>query len=315
MKSNTCKYARNFYLKSFRDDNTIDFLTAAALFINVVDSSEGDVVLHFSGGYISPGFAVPLMSARDSKNKKGYNLYFQAKELDSTPEMRTFFLSSGIHNTLNEQSQNTVKRMLHTNQKKESGDMSVPAHAILLSDIAENDDGNRVLLNEAIKLLMMIFTDSSTKDRSSLYVPLVVSVLELFENARDHGLGNKIYSIAQDARDGDHLVIIYDDGMGIPGAYRAYQATLKNKMQSNKTDVEIMEWALRKGTSTKQAIRGIPRGLGLPGIREFADNYSAEFGIASGNGIYYYEGSKPQIIKIENGLPGTMFVLKVHSWR
>ena len=293
------------HLSGWTDDDIPRFLNKAAVAIDAILLANSDVMLRFTGDYVSPALAVPLLFAREKLSESKHTLYFSRKDLVKQSGAIDFFRTSGIYQALQKRSKETIRKVLQERGGEEFCIWNVPAQAnSIIPNETESKLTNEKLSSHALDLVL------SLKGPSSITSYLYTFIMELFENARVHGSGSTIYTIAQNARNGDHMIIVYDNGIGIPGAFRKYQCLLPISEQVSKTDTEIVEWAFRNGTSTKQGKYGIPRGMGLPTLKRIADNLSAEFGIASGNGIYYYKGGSSTLGDLSVGIQGTILMLK-----
>ena len=298
------------YLTGWTDDDIPRFLNKAAVAIDAILSVNSNVMLRFTGDYVTPALAVPLLFAREKLSESKHTLYFSRNDLEKQSGAIDFFRSSGIYQALQNRSKETIRKALQERGGEVFFIWNVPAQAnSIIQNETENQLTNEKLSSHAIDLVL------SLKAPASIISYLYSFLMELFENARVHGEGSTIYTIAQNARNGDHMIVVYDNGIGIPGAFRKYQCLLPPSEQMSKSDTEIVEWAFRSGTSTKQGESGIPRGMGLPTLKRIADSLSAEFGIASGNGIYYYKGGKPTLGDLSVGIQGTILMLKAPQSR
>lgn len=295
---------------SFDDDNIKSLLYTSTLFTSVVRQMDDNVILRFRGGYISPALAVPLMAIRDELKLSGYTISFSIKDMKEIHEMAEFFVHSGIHTTMNSEAIALIEPILEKMNIPKQSIWTTEAHRISLSEIRSGEREKNQLISDIFNLLLPVYIDRSESD---IYKSMVSSMMELYGNALSHGEGQYIYSMAKKARDGDNLIVVFDNGKGIPGAYREYIESLPTEKSKEKQDKEIIEWAFRKGTSTKQAEEGIPRGLGLPTLAETISKYKGELGIASGEGICYSEKGIMKYETADSGIKGTLLILKVPS--
>lgn len=295
-------------ISNFSDDDIETLLYASTLFTSVIRQINDNVMLRFSSGYISPALAVPLMAISDELRLLGYTISFSVNELKETHEMAEFFAHSGIHTTMDQDTMELIESVLDKMQIQKQSIWTKEAHKVSLLDIRDGRRGKDQLISDVFNLLLPVYIDRS---ESSIYKSMVSSMIELYDNAMVHGGGQYIYSMAKEARDKSNIIIVYDNGKGIPCAYREYMATVSNGNMEEKTDQEIIEWAFRRGTSTKQVQEGIPRGLGLPLLLETVNNYHGELGIASGEGICYSKNGNLTYKTVENGMKGTLLIIKV----
>lgn len=101
-------------------------------------------------------------------------------------------------------------------------------------------------------------------------------------------------------------VAFYDCGIGIPNLIKS-----SNIIKNNYLDYEYIEWALKKGTTTKPS--EITGGLGLYCLKNFIMFNFGVLQIISGNGYYEYKGKDTiQKTQIKNFLEGTLVNIRVN---
>lgn len=304
----TSRSTTTLTISSFGDDNVYDFLKNSSLMTSFIRQCGNNVTLRFQKNYVSPAFAVPVMAIRDELREEERWVYFNKKDIEHNAEVLTFFEHSGMHDSFDTKSKKLVEEEIGKEDIIPSSIWASKAHMISLEKIRAGVLSEDTMVNDSVELLVPLYV---ALEMTECYPDLISGIMELYANAYIHGKGKSIYSIAQKALDGDILVAIYDNGIGIPQSYRDYQQRRPEGQRTELSDSEIMNWAFLEGTSTKQAQKGIPCGVGLPSIRRFSDRYGGEFGIASGTGIYYYKDGKVKSEEMSNGMNGTMFMLKI----
>ena len=100
-------------------------------------------------------------------------------------------------------------------------------------------------------------------------------------------------------------IAFFDCGYGIPTVVKRHKALKRGEM-----DYKCIEWAMKKGTSTKPMNE--PSGLGLFLLREFIKINQGAFQISSGNGYFgNIDSKKPTKKTLKNPINGTLVNLRV----
>lgn len=132
---------------------------------------------------------------------------------------------------------------------------------------------------------------------------------ELFVNARDHSDEKYgVYSCGHWMPRQKCLIFsIYDTGIGIP-------QLVKNRVDSNLSDIEALEWAMVGGNSTRQLEKGVPRGLGLSDLKKFVELNNGRLSILS-NGVFYDYGhrAKNNTEQFEYANMGTLICVTIYQ--
>lgn len=275
-----------------------------ALIMEMVESADFDVQLRFPGAYISPVFAIAILAMRTSLSKRNHLLTFNRSDLAADPEMLRFFHDSGLHEEMNEKSKRFVTQRLLASTLPLHHAHAVSAHTIDLSSNSSNSIPS-MLIHESFQTLAVVH--GCLPDE--LQPKLLSSLVELFDNAYTHSqCREEIYSMCVQLQNGDFLFSVYDRGIGIPGAYRAYCRQHAAPART-RNDPAIIRWALDTGHSTKQLEDGIPRGVGLFNLCQFAKQSSSILTICSGNGLYLYKDSQEQFQGMPTAMRGTMIMM------
>lgn len=143
----------------------------------------------------------------------------------------------------------------------------------------------------------------SKLDESNEIEAINSAIYEISLNIQEHSGSNYIYMCGQFYPQKEELSFtILDEGIGIPFNLKEHIESL-----SSKSDGELIEWATKRGNSTKS---NIASGLGLFDIKSnLTDN--GEMTIVSNNGFWYLDADgSTQISNISNPLSGTLIHLK-----
>lgn len=136
---------------------------------------------------------------------------------------------------------------------------------------------------------------------------LFKNLYELFVNASEHSHEkNGVFSCGHWMPRNKNLVFsIYDTGIGICDL-------VKNKIDNTMSKEDALKWALVDGNSTKQLIKGVPRGVGLSDLKKFIALNNGRLTIMS-NGVYYDFSSEhgETIEKFKYNTIGTMVCITI----
>ncbi len=94
----------------------------------------------------------------------------------------------------------------------------------------------------------------------------------------------------------------YDSGIGINNKVKGFK-----KLYERKTDLQCIEWALKKGNTTQKLIKS--SGMGLYYLRKFVKLNLGEFQIISGKGFYQETARDSTLIR--NSLSGTLVNIRI----
>lgn len=116
---------------------------------------------------------------------------------------------------------------------------------------------------------------------------LFKNIYEIFNNAVDHARSSMgVFACGHWMPTKKHLAFsVYDTGIGIP-------ALVREKISSINSSQDALQWALGRGNSTKQLVRGTPRGLGLSDLHSFIKLNDGALNIFSNDIYYQYKGNE-----------------------
>ena len=298
---------------SILDDSApYEMMLSISSIMYAVHACNDSVRIEFGSNRISPIFAIPIMAMCDSLRKKGFSLMFNPAALKKNSAMQRFFLDSDILNNMNPLSGKTATEAIKKAEAFYPTEASrVLSHRIDLQSLLKLSDTqqHQQLVREAHNVLRTI---SSIVNKNDL-TELTCKLIELFANAIYHSQSNDtVYSSAVELLNGECLVAVYDQGIGIPGAYNHYRNSYKNKLALRElNDPSAIHWAMQKGTSTLQCQDGFSRGVGLSSMKDFIDQYNGMICIASGKGYYSYKNGNEDTRCITIPLKGTLFMMKL----
>lgn len=129
---------------------------------------------------------------------------------------------------------------------------------------------------------------------------IIESIFEIYENARTHGVCDKIYTCGQyfPRKDPPRLdITIVDMGVSIK---RNVNEFLKKELSAAKS----IEWAVEYGNTTKTGLK--PGGLGLDVIRDFISKNNGKIQIVSDNGYWEFNRNYTKTDKFSEPFPGTI---------
>lgn len=296
------------------DSLPFDLLDSISRVMYTVNATDDDVRLNFDSKNISPLFVIPIMSMSDNLREKNYRLAFNPSELPKNPAMQRFFLDSGILDSMDPNSKKVVDFLIRQTEKNTIPNASrVNSHRIKLKELSTTDKRKRrsLIIQEAMSVLDTL---SSIINNDNLY-QFASKLIELFDNAIYHSQSRRnAYSTAIHLLNGECLIAVYDQGIGIPGAYRAYREAYRNMIHlPERNDAETIKWAMQKGTSTLQCQEGYSRGVGLHSMKDFVDRYNGTISIASGEGFYFYKRDKEDTKNLCFPLVGTLFIMRLET--
>lgn len=139
---------------------------------------------------------------------------------------------------------------------------------------------------------------------------LVSMVGEMYQNALEHAYANIVvggkYFKNQKNK---YCFSCYDNGIGIPKNVNTFFA---NKGEPVRKDVDAINWAMRKGTSTSET-EGIPRGVGMDLLRSFAKTNGGVIRICSGKALYVFNHGEEKYFELKNEFCGTLIEMDIFS--
>ena len=134
---------------------------------------------------------------------------------------------------------------------------------------------------------------------------LFKNIYEMFSNSIDHSHAQYgVYSCGHWMPKRKELVFsIYDTGNGIA-------KTVQSKVNADFSAKEAVNWALKRGNSTKQLIQGIPRGLGLADLVDFIKLNNGSLRIMTNN-ICYSVGKSDNCVQLDKNIIGTLLSITI----
>ena len=296
------------------DSFPYEMIRSIARIMYTVFAANDSICLAFDTKRVSPLFSIPIMAMSDKLHENGHALSFRASDLSKNPAMQRFFLDSGILDNMNPSSGKKAKEAIQQASNKSLTEAtSVTSHRINLDELRKSSlaQQQKRLIKEGRSVLSPLIPVVATED----LIGLLCKLIELFDNALFHSDSKHwAYSTAVQLRNGECLVAVYDQGIGIPGAYKKYRELYKDKLNlSPLDDQKAIWWAMQKGTSTLQCQEGYSRGVGLNSMKDFVDRYNGMISVASGEGYYSYRDSNEQTYALDFPLQGTLFMMKLST--
>lgn len=145
---------------------------------------------------------------------------------------------------------------------------------------------------------------------SSLQDSLVDQLIEVFGNSHHHSGSHYPFFVCGQFFPSQACLILsmVDLGEGFLPRINQVDRTIQNSRQA-------IQWALKKGNSTKYILDGTPGGLGLTGLLEYCNESNGGMQIISGDGFWSseYEGILANGRKIIKPFNGTMVNLFFRS--
>ncbi len=134
---------------------------------------------------------------------------------------------------------------------------------------------------------------------------LFKNIYEIFINSVDHSRAQLgVFACGYWMSKEKYLAFsVYDTGIGIP-------ALVKEKVDSIGSSQNALQWALTRGNSTKQMIRGIPRGLGLADLNSFIKLNAGELNIFT-NDVYYMHHGEQKFQTVAQPTIGTFIGITI----
>lgn len=115
---------------------------------------------------------------------------------------------------------------------------------------------------------------------------LFTNIYEIFNNSTEHASASHgVFACGHWMPNIRQLVFsVYDTGIGIP-------ELVKQKICPDFTSQRALGWALTSGNSTSQLNDGVPRGIGLPNLKQFVSLNNGSLDILSNDVYYNYKGT------------------------
>lgn len=162
------------------------------------------------------------------------------------------------------------------------------------------DDNN---FEDYIKL-QLLSKDDFPSHSKLLGKHITLRIFELYENARTHGSCDFIHACGQyypRQPEKPLNVTIVDTG-------KNFQENVSKFLNYNMTSVDAIEWAMKKGNTTKTG--DISGGLGLDLIFQFIQHNKGKIQIISSDGFWEWHRGKATKMKLNNPFNGTIANLR-----
>lgn len=226
----------------------------------IIDSQHDEIILDFSqcnfSNAIFTSFIGSLVHIAYAFGKKIRYRTIKGSKLD------TYFKRSGLYNYMMKDTVNYINE-----------------NAIPFCSINMSDDTIIAYISNILDLAPLKLTEQCRE-------LLFKNIYEIFNNSADHSREQHgVYSCGHWMPKQKKLVFsVYDTGIGIP-------ALIREKIDSNMSSAEAINWALKRGNSTKQLVMGTPRGVGLSDLYDFIRLNDGALNIVSNDVYYEYNGS------------------------
>ena len=223
---------------------------------DLIDSNETTIILDFTHCRFSHAIFTSYLGALAYIGASfGKTIKYQTSKNSKLSE---YFYNSGLYDHIMKQPD------IHSNRN------AIPFASIDLKD----DSSIIVYIDNILELAPIQLTEQG-------HEVLFKNIYEIFNNSVDHSRANHgVYACGHWMPQKKYLSFsVYDTGVGIP-------ALIKEKIDNTMSSKSALEWALKRGNSTKQLLSGIPRGLGLSDLQDFIRLNDGSLNILS-NDIYY----------------------------
>lgn len=137
---------------------------------------------------------------------------------------------------------------------------------------------------------------------------LVSKIGEMFINAFDHAKATDIVGGNNFKHQQRFCFTCYDDGIGLTTSVKNFFHSIGQNIPS---DIDALRWAMKNGNTTKMLDSGIPRGLGLTTLLNFAKANDGAVRICSGHALYIFNTSGEHYYTLENNFIGTLFEMDI----
>lgn len=244
---------------------------------DVYSCKENVVILDFRQCVFShAAFTAYFGALKSLAQKWGKDVVFYTADNN----VRRYFLDSGLYSHF---SQSTG---MHRNKN------SIPFTKVNLDDESLIDYIGNILDLAPITL--------SEKCRDLLFK----NIYEIFSNAVEHSHSQYgVFACGHWMPHKKKLVFsVCDTGTGISRTIKQKDASLSS--------VQALDWALKRGNSTKQLSDGVPRGLGLSDLKAFIKLNNGDLNIFT-NDVYYKCSVTEKITSLQYDILGTLITLTI----
>lgn len=138
---------------------------------------------------------------------------------------------------------------------------------------------------------------------------LVSKIGEMFINAFDHAQASDIVGGNYFKHQRRYCFTCYDNGIGLIDNVKNFFQNIGQRIPS---DIDALRWAMKKGNTTKMLdASGIPRGLGLTTLLNFAKANDGAVRICSGHALYIFNTSGEHYYELNHNFVGTLFEMDI----
>lgn len=244
---------------------------------DVYSCKENVVILDFCQCKFShAAFTAYFGALKSLAQKWGKNVVFYTADNN----VRRYFLDSGLYDHFSQSTET------HNNKN------SIPFTKVNLDDESLVDYIGNILDLAPITL--------SEKCRDLLFK----NIYEIFSNAVEHSHSKYgVFACGHWMPQKKKLVFsVCDTGTGIPRTIKQKNASLSS--------AQALDWALKRGNSTKQLSDGVPRGLGLSDLKDFIQLNNGDLNIFT-NDVYYKCSDTEATTSLRYDILGTLITLTI----
>lgn len=245
--------------KNLNNNTVSSYYFLAELQNQIIDSSDNSIILDFTDCVFSHAiFTSFIGSLMHIGSAFGKTITYRTKK--SSP-LNTYFKRSGLYNYMMDDDVN------YTN-----------SNAIPFCSINMNDDTIIDYISNILELAPIKLTEQC-------HELLFKNIYEIFNNSADHSRAQHgVYSCGHWMPTKKQLVFsVYDTGIGIP-------SLIRESIDDAMTSENAINWAIQRGNSTKQLLKGTPRGLGLSDLYDFIRLNDGALNIFTNDIYYQYKG-------------------------
>ena len=246
----------------------------------LIDSTESTIILDFTRCTFSHAIFTSYIGALTNIGKAfGKTIKY---ETANGSKLQDYFRNSGLYDHIMQQPDT------HSNQ-----------NAIPFTSIDFKDDSRIIeYIDNILELAPIRLTEQG-------HEVLFKNIYEIFNNSVDHSRANHgVYACGHWMPKKKYLSFsVYDTGIGIP-------ALIKERIDSTLSSESALLWALKRGNSTQQLIRGTPRGLGLSDLQDLIRLNDGSLTIFS-NDVYYQYNNRVDLKRLALPTMGTFIGITI----
>lgn len=173
-------------------------------------------------------------------------------------------------------------------------------------DVAPLLRDNTVLIetsDDVVQIVSKITKEAPVKMSEDLLAIFASKIGEMYNNAMEHSeseyiIGAKYYKNQKNV----YCFSCCDFGIGIPQKVMHSHSEITDSKKA-------FEWAMKPGNSTVNS--GVPRGLGLGLLKNFAKANNGVIRMCSNDVYYEFKNGQDYIKQIDNTLSGTLFEMDI----